>query len=112
MVSHKFLCCSPDYNVEFFRNFVLVMNALDNRGMYYIPDKLVCIILTEKPSQLMHSKILSCPVYTHTHTHMNTHKQRHALSVILFSSLYFSELINPVFFSPVCVLLFHHLLEH
>lgn len=27
-----FLRGSPDYNVEFFRNFVLVMNALDNRG--------------------------------------------------------------------------------
>lgn len=26
---------SPDYNVEFFRNFQLVMNALDNRGMIY-----------------------------------------------------------------------------
>lgn len=24
---------SPDYNVEFFRKFVLVMNALDNRGI-------------------------------------------------------------------------------
>lgn len=23
---------SPDYNVEFFRQFILVMNALDNRG--------------------------------------------------------------------------------
>lgn len=26
------LFCSPDYNVEFFRQFILVMNALDNRG--------------------------------------------------------------------------------
>lgn len=26
------LSYSPDYNVEFFRKFVLVMNALDNRG--------------------------------------------------------------------------------
>lgn len=25
---------SPDYNVEFFRKFVLVMNALDNRGIH------------------------------------------------------------------------------
>lgn len=27
-----FLFYSPDYNVEFFRQFTLVMNALDNRG--------------------------------------------------------------------------------
>lgn len=26
------LLSSPDYNVEFFRQFILVMNALDNRG--------------------------------------------------------------------------------
>jgi hypothetical protein len=26
------LLFSPDYNVEFFRQFILVMNALDNRG--------------------------------------------------------------------------------
>ncbi|XP_030881129.1 SUMO-activating enzyme subunit 2 [Leptonychotes weddellii] len=26
------LFCSPDYNVEFFRQFILVMNALDNRA--------------------------------------------------------------------------------
>lgn len=29
---------SPDYNVEFFRNFMLVMNALDNRGIVTSPD--------------------------------------------------------------------------
>lgn len=28
-----FFPCSPDYNVEFFRKFMLVMNALDNRGI-------------------------------------------------------------------------------
>lgn len=28
---------SPDYNVEFFRKFVLVMNALDNRGIAMWP---------------------------------------------------------------------------
>ena len=28
-----FVLPSPDYNVEFFRNFMLVMNALDNRGI-------------------------------------------------------------------------------
>jgi hypothetical protein len=30
------LLCSPDYNVEFFRQFILVMNALDNRGKVHL----------------------------------------------------------------------------
>lgn len=27
---------SPEYNVEFFRKFILVMNALDNRGKVFL----------------------------------------------------------------------------
>lgn len=33
------VCCvslSPDYNVNFFKQFSLVMNALDNKGTMYI----------------------------------------------------------------------------
>lgn len=39
LTSTLFLCphISPDYNVEFFRNYALVMNALDNRGIHAWP---------------------------------------------------------------------------
>lgn len=32
LFAYLFFPYSPDYNVEFFRKFMLVMNALDNRG--------------------------------------------------------------------------------
>lgn len=41
---------NPDYTVEFFRQFILVMNALDNRG------EIILIFLSIFP--FLHNKVI------------------------------------------------------
>lgn len=43
------LLFSPEYNVEFFRKFILVMNALDNRGKVFLMFHI--LLISSSPCQ-------------------------------------------------------------
>lgn len=65
---HLHFCpLSPDYNVEFFRKFVLVMNALDNRGIPMWPyhSNIYCYFLTSKHIQMARALAVSTAARNH-----------------------------------------------
>lgn len=68
-----FAPCSPDYNVEFFRNFQLVMNALDNRGMVYLAD--LCRSEWTLPSKMC---LFCCPCSGQESRQQNVFGCRHS----------------------------------
>lgn len=68
--SYSFYCSnSSDYNVEFFRKFMLVMNALDNRGIVTCPSLTLFAVMDWPQTQMR--RILTLFVSPAARNHVN-----------------------------------------